>query len=252
MNRLFGLVGHPLSHSFSKSYFTRKFSTENIRNCRYENFSIKDIAHLPGLIETQPDLAGFNVTIPHKETILPYLDRLSAAASKIGAVNTVKIIRNGNKIETCGFNTDVNGFEETLKINGLTKPFKTLILGTGGASKAVEWVLDKQGCELIFATRTPSRQNHMSYNEITDSLIHSFQLVVNTTPLGMYPHVDDYPPLPYHSVRKDCSFIDLIYNPKETAFMRKAKEMNCMAINGLYMLEQQAEKAWKIWNSADF
>jgi len=249
MERLFGLIGYPLSHSFSKSYFTGKFSAENIPDCRYENFPIKDISQLPRLIETKPELAGFNVTIPHKETILPFLDKLSDAALKIGAVNTVKIFRQGNTITTCGFNTDVNGFEETLKVNGLTTPVKCLIMGTGGASKAVEWVLEKQGCEIMFATRNPSLPNHISYNEITESLFESIQLVVNTTPLGMYPNVDEYPPLPYNAARKDCAFVDLVYNPLETTFMRKAKEMNCMAINGLYMLEQQAEKAWEIWNN---
>jgi shikimate dehydrogenase len=250
MEKLYGLIGYPLSHSFSANYFARKFKTENIPYSKYLNFPIDDISDFPGLINEHVNLKGLNVTIPYKELILPYLDEISLAAKEIGAVNTIKIIRSaGADVFTRGYNTDVFGFEESLKVYNVPHPKRALILGTGGASKAVEWVLKQYQTEIIFATRSPMSDNHIAYQDINESHIQSFQLVVNTTPLGMYPDKEKCPPLPYHCANPETTFFDLIYNPAETLFMKKAKERNCKTINGLFMLEQQAEKAWQIWTN---
>lgn len=244
----FGLIGFPLSHSFSARYFSAKFAAENITGCSYENFPLSDISEFPALIEKNPLLIGLNVTIPHKETVIPYLDELSAEAREIGAVNTIQIERRPEGIRTIGYNTDVYGFEESLKMNKVSKPGKAMILGTGGASKAVEWVLKKMKCDIFFVSRNPKTHEHLSWEQISGPLLQTMDLIVNTTPLGMFPDIEQYPPLPYDWARKDTTFFDLVYNPTTTRFLQKASENDCQIINGLYMLEQQAEKAWHIWN----
>lgn len=247
MEKLFGLIGFPLSHSFSAGYFARKFEKENITNCRYIPFPLEKISSFPELLLQNPNLVGLNVTIPHKETIVPYLDELSESAREIGAVNTIKIIRHENKIYTKGYNTDIHGFEQSLLHHNVSLPAKSLILGTGGASKAVEWVLEKHGCDITFVSRKPEKQNAISWEEINKRSLQSFDLIINTTPLGMYPNTEKLPPLPYDSAHAAQTFFDVIYNPSETAFMKKGKAQGCKTINGLLMLEQQAEKAWETW-----
>ncbi len=251
MEKLFGLIGFPLSHSFSAGYFARKFEKENITNCRYNPFPLEKISSFPELIQLNPNLVGLNVTIPHKETIIPFLDELSNSAREAGAVNTIKIFRHGSEIYTKGYNTDIHGFEQSLLHNNVKLPANSLILGTGGASKAAEWVLKKHGCQITFVSRKPVKKNTVSWEELNKSTISHFELIINTTPLGMYPNIDEYPPLPYDTAENTHTFFDLIYNPAETAFLKKAKVRGCKVINGLFMLEQQAEKAWEIWNRAE-
>lgn len=252
MEKIYGLIGYPLSHSFSAAYFTKKFATENIDSSRYLNFPLENISEVVGLINTQPYLKGLNVTIPHKESVIPFLDEMSDSALETGAVNTIKINHRDGQIATKGYNTDVYGFEKSLETFKVDIPNRTLILGTGGASKAVEWVMNRHESELIFATRNPIAENHISYEDIDGEMLRTFQLVVNTTPLGMHPNQEGFPPLPYEAALNSCTFFDLIYNPAETLFLRKAKIQGCKTINGLYMLEQQAEKSWEIWNNAAY
>jgi shikimate dehydrogenase len=246
--KIYGLIGFPLGHSFSKGYFTEKFSRESIIDSIYKNFPIKEVSILPSLVESTPSLMGLNVTIPYKEQVIPFLNELSEAATAIGAVNTIKITRKNNEIRMKGFNTDVNGFQKSLESYEIEVPSKTLVLGAGGAAKAVKWVLETHNTSIYFATRNPYKDNHLSYSEISESGLGEFKLIINTTPLGMFPSTDSLPELPYNTLQNDHTLFDLVYNPLETAFLKEGKKRNCKIINGLYMLEQQAEESWRIWN----
>lgn len=249
--RGFGLIGFPLSHSFSKQYFTDKFRREHIANCYYETFPIEEINLLPDLLSRQNDLVGLNVTIPYKEQIIPYLDEIENDARAIGAVNTVKIIRFRNTARLIGYNTDSYGFHKS--ISPSLKPYhkKALILGTGGASKAVAYVLKKLSIDLMFVSRTPRHKGQISYKDITDAIISDYRIIVNTSPLGMYPDTGSFPDIPYRLLTPEHILFDLIYNPLETHFLRKGKAQGCIVVNGLDMLYYQAERAWEIWNKSE-
>lgn len=240
---LYGLIGKDLSHSFSKKYFTNKFVTENINNCTYSVFEIKTIGEFRNLVNKHK-FKGMNVTIPFKETIIPFLDELSTSAKKIGAVNTIQF-KNDKLI---GHNTDYFGFKQTIKpFLGLHHE-RALILGTGGASKAVSFVLNQLNIEVLFASRAPKNNNEISYNEINENVIKHHQIIINTTPLGMYPNINTYPNIPYNVIGKQHLLYDLIYNPKKTIFLKKGGINGATVINGEQMLVIQAEKAWEIWN----
>ncbi|MEQ1798705.1 MAG: shikimate dehydrogenase [Lacibacter sp.] len=241
--RQFGLIGYPLSHSFSKNYFSQKFIDEGIANCNYELYPIKSIEELPALLKTVPDLNGINVTIPYKEAVLPFLNEVSVAVKEIGACNCIRI-KNGH---LTGFNTDVTGFEQT--ILPLLKPHhqKALILGTGGASKAVAWVFNKLGIEYSYVSRKPW-EGRLTYDRL-DELIQQYQVIVNTTPLGMQPNINQMPSLPYRNLNSQYLCYDLIYNPAKTAFLQQAELYGAVIMNGSGMLQIQAEESWKIWNS---
>ncbi len=248
MNKQYGLIGYPLSHSFSAGYFESKFINEDITNCSYDNFPIQSINDFPGLIDTHPNLNGLNVTIPYKEAVIPFMNDISESAREIGAVNTIKVIRNQSETILKGYNTDVFGFERTLHKNKIKLPQNTLILGTGGASKAVEWVVKKYNCKVLFVSRNRKGNSIISYDNINDDILRDFTLIINTTPIGMYPHPQQAPEIPYQAISTYHTCIDLIYNPEITLFLRKVKLQGAKSVNGLYMLEQQAEKAWEIWN----
>jgi len=248
MERHFGLIGYPLSHSFSARFFEEKFNREKIMDCNYQNFPLKNITELPHLVEKHFNLYGLNVTIPYKESVLSYLETLSETAKEIGAVNTIKIERTNHKVSMHGYNTDAFGFYKTLTENKIKTPEHALILGTGGASKAVEWVLNKSGCRVWLATRSPQASNHFSYDQLKKSGLSDFGLIINTTPLGMWPNSASFPDIPYETAGQEHTFIDLIYNPETTVFIKKAMDLGAKAINGLLMLQQQAEKSWMIWN----
>ncbi len=245
--RLYGLIGYPLGHSFSQKYFSEKFAREGIADARYELFPLKNIADLPALLEQNPDLRGLNVTIPHKETVLPYLHELDETARAVGAVNCIKI-ENG---KLRGFNTDVIGFEKSLaKMEyGIwkAKGERALILGTGGASKAVAFVLKKMGVSYQFVSRNPVGENQISYADLSSFLTPYISLLINTTPLGMAPKMDGCPDLPFERLTPEHFVYDLIYNPPETLLLRRAKLQGCTVKNGLEMLHLQAEAAWEIW-----
>lgn len=240
----FGLIGYPLGHSFSKAYFAAKFEREGIAGIEYANYPIETADELPDLIRTTENLRGLNVTIPHKQAVIPLLDELDTEAEAVGAVNTILIRGNG---QTKGFNTDVYGFEQSLEPLLREHHQAALILGTGGAAKAVEYVMQKLGIATQYVSRT-KRSGGLSYAEINRSVLADYRLVINTTPLGMSPHTDAAPDLPYeHFTDKHLAF-DLIYNPAETEFMRRAKRSGATVKNGLEMLEKQAERAWSIWS----
>lgn len=240
----FGLIGYPLSHSFSKKYFTEKFAKEGVEY-NYALFPIVDINLFPQLIKDNPTLAGLNVTIPYKEAVLPYLAELDDTAKAVGAVNTIKISPEGI---LKGYNTDVVGFAQSLK--PLLHPHheRALILGTGGAAKAVAYVLKNLGIQHYFVSREPKNlPNCLSYADLNEAVFNACKLVVNTTPVGMSPNSDAAPALPYQCFTNQHLAYDLIYNPTETAFMQKAAAQGAHTVNGLNMLYMQAEAAWKIW-----
>ena len=243
--REFGLIGYPLGHSFSKRYFSEKFAREGLTDCRYELFPLPDLAALPALLESRPDLRGFNVTIPWKSGIIPYLNELDETARAVGAVNTVAV-RGG---QLSGYNTDVWGFARSLEAF-LPAEFEgpALILGTGGASRAVQYVLGKMGVEYALVSRSPG-PGRLTYADVDQACLRLHSLIVQTTPLGMSPDLERLPPLPYSYLSHNHYLYDLVYNPEETAFLRRGKERGARVKNGLEMLYLQAEKAWKIWNA---
>jgi len=238
----YGLLGYPLGHSFSKGYFGRKFEAEGMGDCVYENFEIEDIT---GLREMLPDgLQGFNVTIPHKRNIIPLLSSIDPAAEKAGAVNCVKCPADG---KWAGYNTDITGFEVSLtEMLGNERP-AALVFGSGGASAAVRYVLDKLGIEYILVSRRKGERT-ISYEDVDTGLVDRHKLLINATPLGMHPHTDQGVTIPYHAITGDHFLYDLIYNPSETLFMRRGRYQEARVKNGLQMLTLQAEAAWRIWN----
>ena len=243
----YGLIGFPLTHSFSKRYFTEKFETENI-DSTYDNFEIDNISKFPEIIKNNPELIGLNVTIPYKEQVIPFLDDLNESAKEIGAVNTVKIVRGGSSVRLKGFNTDTYGFETSLK--PLLKPHhtKALILGTGGASKALKYVLKKLGIEYISASIEELKKNEIRYEDINEKTIREHFLIINATPLGTYPKVEAYPNIPYLYITNKHLLFDLVYNPEISAFLRKGIDMGAATKNGYEMLLLQAKKSYEIWN----
>jgi shikimate dehydrogenase len=247
--KVFGLIGYPLGHSFSAGYFAAKFEKENIADCVYKNFPIDNIDKFSAIISDNPDIAGLNVTIPYKEQVIPFLNEIDAEAKAIGAINTVKIIRKDGKTTLNGFNSDVYGFENSLKPHLKEYHKKALILGTGGASKAIKYILNKLNIEYVSASIEELKENEISYSDITKEVIENRLLIINATPLGTYPKVDNCAPIPYEYLTSKHLLFDLVYNPEETMFMKKGRENGAFAMNGLKMLHMQAERAWEIWNS---
>ena len=246
----YGLIGYPLTHSFSKRFFTEKFGKENV-GAVYENFEIDSISLFPEIIKNNPELIGLNVTIPYKEQVFPFLNDLDEAAEKVGAVNTVKINRTNQGTWLKGFNTDTYGFESSLK--PLLKPHhkKALILGTGGASKAIKFVLNKLDIDFISASIEELKDKEISYTEVDKNMMTERLLIINATPLGTYPKVETFPSIPYDYISEKHLLFDLVYNPEETLFMKKGKEQGATIKNGYGMLLQQALKSYEIWNSKE-
>lgn len=240
----FGLIGHPLTHSFSKTYFTGKFEKEQIDAC-YENFDLKDLSEIHPIMKKHHDLQGFNVTIPYKESIILYLDFIDKTAKEIGAVNTVKVLSDGRMK---GFNTDVMGFESTLSKATSIKTPSALILGTGGASKAVQYVLSKHHLPYHLVSRDPQKGDY-TYQSLMPEIIQDHLLIINATPVGMAPHIEESPLIPYEAISPNHILIDLIYNPEETQFLQQGKRQGAKTFNGLTMLHAQAEASWTIWNT---
>ncbi len=242
MLKKYGLIGYPLSHSFSKGYFTEKFKKEGIKNAAYETYPLEKISDFTTLLQNNPELVGLNVTIPYKEAIIPYLDELSEEAKKIGAVNTIKII-NGKKI---GYNSDVVGFEKSLIQHLKPTHNKALVLGTGGAAKAVWFVLEKLNIPYLKVSRTAS-ENIIAYDTISIDLVKEYPLIINTTPLGMSPKLETKPDIPYQALTKNHFLYDLVYNPQTTLFLEMGQKMGATIQNGLPMLHGQAERSWELW-----
>ena len=247
---LFGLIGYPLTHSFSVSYFSNKFINEHIKDCSYENFAIDSIDKFPDILRNNPGLKGLNVTIPYKQRIIPYLDFLDNSARAVNAVNTIKIYKDEyGKTILIGYNTDVFGFKHSIQPYLTNEHRNVLILGTGDSSKAVAYVLNKLSLHCKYISRKPSGKVFKTYNELLPDDLMDFQIIVNTTPSGMFPNVDDCPDLPYVGIYNGQILFDLIYNPVETKFLRNGKSQGAITINGYEMLTLQAEQSWKIWNT---
>ncbi len=239
--RQLGLVGKTLSHSFSKAYFEEKFHREQISETTYDLFEISDIQQIKEFIRQHEDLIGFNVTIPYKQSIIPYLNDLSEEAKAVGAVNTVSIQRTNNQIFTKGHNTDIIGFRQSLE--GVTLPEKALVLGTGGAAAAVTYVLEGMGCRCTLVAR--DAQRGLPYSALTEAIIRDHLLIVNCTPLGTYPETNRKPEIPYDGISGNHFLYDLVYNPAETAFLKEGICRGAKVQNGLAMLHGQAEAAWE-------
>ncbi|MCD8446934.1 shikimate dehydrogenase family protein [Tenacibaculum finnmarkense] len=248
VKKMYALVGKNISYSFSKGYFTNKFKELGLETSEYVNFDIQSIEELSAKIkENKTTLKGMNVTIPYKLDVFNFLDEIDKKARKIGAVNTIKISKKGKLI---GFNTDVYGFKKSLKPLLKNHHKKALILGTGGASKAVAYVLKKLGITYYFVSRNPKGKKEVSYQSLSKETIETYHLIINCTPLGTHPNIKDCPDIPYQFIGKKHLLFDLIYNPEITTFLNKGQEKNAAIKNGLEMLEQQAEKAWRIWNNS--
>ena len=239
----YGLIGHPLKHSFSRDLFTKKFEYEGL-DCRYQNFDLKTIEELHEVMERYPDLCGFNVTIPYKEAIIPFLDDIDETAKQVGAVNVVTL-REG-KLK--GYNTDIYGFEQLLERAIQGKSIEhALVLGTGGASKAVQYVLKQKQIPYSIVSRS-AEKGDFTYDTLTDEILRQNQLIINTTPLGMAPQIDNFPEIHYQALCNKHILIDLIYNPKETAFMELGKTWGAKAYGGMQMFEEQAKRTWVLFN----
>ena len=245
--RQFGLIGKSLSHSFSKIYFEEKFRREHIEDATYSLFELDDIKNIKDFIRQHPDLVGFNVTIPYKQQIIPFLDELSDEAQAVGAVNTVVIQHIENQIITKGYNTDTIGFRQSLQ--GITLPKRALVLGTGGAASAVMYVLEQLGCTCTVVSRNPERG--LPYSALTPEIIHQHKFIVNCTPVGTFPNINEKPDIPYEGISGEHFLYDLVYNPSETAFLKEGILRSAKVQNGLKMLHAQAEAAWFCFKTED-
>ena len=248
----YGLIGYPLGHSFSRKFFTEKFEQEGI-DAQYLNFEIPSIEEFPDIIQNNPELRGLNVTIPYKQQVMQYLDEISEEAKAIGAVNVVRCQRSTVNCQPhlTGYNSDVIGFVESIK--PLLKPHhkKALILGTGGASKAIRYGLEKKlGMETLYVSRT-AREGMITYEDVNEAVLKEYEVIVNCSPVGMYPHMDECPALPYEAMNENNLLYDLVYNPLETLFMKKGAAQGATVKNGLEMLHLQAIASWEFWGGEE-
>jgi shikimate dehydrogenase len=244
VNKL-GLLGKNISYSFSRNYFKEKFKNEDITDTTYVNFDLENIDLFPSIIKNTENIKGLNVTIPYKEDVMPFLDKINKKAKAIGAVNTIKITKKGKLI---GYNTDCYGFKNTIKPFIKSHHKKALILGTGGASKAVAFSLNELGIDYKYVSRKPGKKVTFTYNDLTEDIINEHQIIVNCTPLGTFPDIDACVDIPYKGIADKHILFDLIYNPSETKFLKQGRNNGAVTINGLNMLKLQAEKSWSIWD----
>jgi shikimate dehydrogenase len=247
MQRRFGLIGYPLSHSFSRKFFSDKFSREGI-DAEYLNYEIDNINLLPQIIASDPVLTGLNVTIPYKQLVIKFLDKTDENAAEIKAVNTIRIIRNGDNYSLEGYNTDINGFRDSIKPLLKKHHHKALILGSGGASKAIIKVLTDLGIETIIVSRNPEFKGEISYDDLDEAVMENYKVIVNTTPIGTFPKVEGCPNIPFEYINEQHLFYDLVYNPSVTEFMKQGQLRGATVKNGLEMLHLQALASWEIWN----
>lgn len=245
--RKFGLIGYPLGHSFSKKYFAEKFIREHIPDCSYEIYPLINLNEIHNLIIEEPDLCGLNVTIPYKADVIRLLNRISPEAGEIGAVNVLKIYRQEGDIRLYGFNSDVTGISDSLLPYITDNVRNALVLGTGGSSRAVCWVLKKLGLNIILVSRKSS-PGIITYTDLDSKLIAGVDVIVNTTPLGMFPDIESRPEIDFRLLNNKHILFDLVYNPELTSFLKMGAEQGCTTISGIKMLHSQAEKAWEIWN----
>ena len=247
--RLFGLIGGSLSHSLSQKYFTKKFAELGLSNCKYTLFPISEVSKVTNIIDGNPSLVGLNVTSPYKETIIPFLDELDAKVLKVGTVNVIKITRDGEYTHLKGYNTDIYGLRKTFEMLEVPAGCKALILGSGGSAKTAKVVLSEMGIASTNVSRHPETLDELSYQKLTAKIIKDYKLIINATPVGMFPNVSECPPLPYEAMDSHNLLYDLIYNPDETLFMQKGAAQGATVKNGLEMLLLQAFASWEFWNS---
>ena len=250
MRRTFGLIGFPLSHSFSRKFFTEKFSDEGI-DAEYLNFEIENISQLSHVIASHPDLIGINVTIPYKEQVIKFLDSIDETATQIQAVNTIRIHRSGHRVSLHGYNTDIQGFKESIKPLIQKYQHKALVLGTGGASKGVVKALENLKIESILVSRNPEEKGELSYSDLDEDVMSSYKIIINTTPIGSYPNIEGCPAIPFELITPKHLLFDLVYNPEVTEFLKQGKQRGATIKNGLEMLHIQALASWEIWNRND-
>lgn len=247
-NSVFGLLGKDIEYSFSRGYFTKKFEKLGLKKHKYVNFDLQKIEEFPSIIkEGKGNLGGINVTIPYKEEVMKYLDKLDKTAKQIGAVNTIKLTKRGN---LKGYNSDVVGFEKSIFPLLKEHHKRALILGTGGASKAIAYALKKNGIKFKFVSRKPNGKKEISYQDLTEKLMNKHQIIINSTPVGTSPNTDKCPDIPYQFLSENHLLYDLIYNPEVTTFLAKGRENGATIKNGYQMLELQAEESWRIWNKS--
>jgi shikimate dehydrogenase len=247
--REFGLIGYPLEHAYSHKYFADKFKAEDISDAKYKLFSISEISKITNIIVSHPNLVGLNVTTPYKELIIPYLDDIDQTILKLGTVNTIKIYRKDANFSLKGFNTDVDGLNKTFDQLNIPKDTKALILGSGGSGKTLAFVLNNRGIVNKNVSRKPSNLQQISYNKLSEAIITEHKLIINASPVGMFPRVNEAPQIPYQYIGEEHICLDLVYNPAETLFLKNCKENGAKTINGITMLYEQADKAWEIWNN---
>jgi len=247
MKRKFGLIGFPLSHSFSRKFFTEKFMDEGI-DAEYLNFELENISQLSHVIASHPDLVGINVTIPYKEQVIKLLDDTDESSTQIHAVNTIRIQRLGDRVSLHGYNTDIIGFQESIRPLIQKYHHKALVLGTGGASKAVVKALENLKIETIFVSRNPEEKGELSYNDLDEDVMDNYKIIVNTTPIGTYPNIEGCPAIPFEMLTPKHLLFDLVYNPEVTEFLKQGKKRGAIIKNGLEMLHLQALASWEIWN----
>ena len=244
--KLYGLIGYPLGHSFSKQYFTEKFKREGLKDCLFESFPIDSINKFEALIQTHPNLKGMGVTIPYKEQVLQFVDEMSEEVKSIGATNSIKIVSN----KLIAYNTDIIGFEQSFKTGLQSYHTKALVLGTGGASKAVQYVLKQLGIPFLVVTRNEEmNEGFIQYHMIDSAIINEYKVIINCTPVGMSPNEDAAPDIPYGLLTKEHYLYDLVYKPAKTKFLQRGEENGATVLNGYDMLLIQAEASWEIWNS---
>lgn len=242
--RRFGLIGKTLKHSFSKTYFEKKFAEEGIKDCSYENFELASIGEFPGLITRYPDLYGLNVTIPYKEEVIPFLNSRDEVVEATGACNCIRV-KDG---ELRGYNTDVGAFRKSLQAHLRPHHKCALVLGTGGASKAVQYALKELGIDFVLVSRR-KQADQLGYEDVGRDTVQQHQIIINTTPLGMFPNIEQDPPIPYKALTPRHLLFDLTYNPPKTKFLKQGEEQGAQTANGYDMLVAQAEESWRIWNS---
>lgn len=242
--RRFGLIGKALEHSFSKLYFEKKFVVERLRDCHYDNYEIGSIDQISKIISDNPEIGGLNVTIPYKEEVIPYLDHKNEIVKKTGACNCIKIV--DGKLH--GYNTDAIAFKNSLQQKLLLHHQCALVLGSGGASKAIQYALKELDIDFLLVSRR-QQENQLGYEDVGEDTIEEHQIIINTTSLGMFPNIDQFPSIPYEALTSQHLLYDLIYNPPKTKFLEHGEQRGAQIINGYQMLVEQAEESWKIWNS---
>jgi shikimate dehydrogenase len=247
MKRKFGLIGTALSHSFSRKFFTEKFSNEGIDN-EYLNFELENISQLSHVIASHPNLEGLNVTIPYKEQVIKYLDYTDQSAADIHAVNTIRIHRTGQHVSLYGYNTDIVGFQESIRPLIQKYHHKAIVLGTGGASKAVVKAFENLNIETILVSRNPEEKDELSYNDLDEDVMENYKIIVNATPIGTFPNIEGCPSIPFELITNKHLLFDLVYNPEVTEFLKQGKKSGAIVKNGLEMLHLQALASWDIWN----